>query len=77
MQKVDGAGGTSISQLIEYKVYNNRDERERKEKQNKIKLQASMLAAAINGNNVEGKGREKSKGRGGCSGIMQGRGLQN
>nr|XP_009676976.1 PREDICTED: uncharacterized protein LOC104146587 [Struthio camelus australis] len=47
LQKVDGAGGMSISQLIEiaYKVYNNRDEKERKEKQNRIKLQASLLAA--------------------------------
>lgn len=66
LQRANGAGGMSISQLIEiaYKVYNNREERERKErfreKQKGIKLQALLLAAAI----AEGPSGNRRRGRG-------------
>lgn len=49
LQKVDGAGGMSVSQLIEiaYKVHNNREVKKEKKGQQKKKLQGSLLAAAI------------------------------
>ena len=70
LQKVDGMSGMSISQLIEiaYKVYNNREEVERKEKQ-KEKLRgkrqnAAILAAAFAQAQTSSQGRGFLKGRG-------------
>ncbi|KAF1558932.1 hypothetical protein FQV10_0008220, partial [Eudyptes schlegeli] len=50
LQKVEGADGMMISQLmsIACKVYNNREEVEEKEKRNRARLQVS-LQAPING----------------------------
>jgi len=47
LQKVGGVDGMTISQLISiaYKIYNNREEVEEKEKQGRATLQASLLAA--------------------------------
>uniref|UniRef100_A0A8C0HLE4 CCHC-type domain-containing protein n=1 Tax=Buteo japonicus TaxID=224669 RepID=A0A8C0HLE4_9AVES len=61
LQKVDGAEGMSISRLneIAYKVYNNREEKKEKREQAKMKLQASLLAAAI----VDREEGERKKGR--------------
>ncbi|KAF1463584.1 hypothetical protein FQV08_0003564, partial [Pygoscelis antarcticus] len=55
LQKVEGADGMMISQLmsIACKVYSNREEVEKKEKRNQAKLQASLLAPA----NGLGRGR--------------------
>lgn len=64
LQKVDGLGDMTISQLIEiaYNVYNNCDEAEKreklKEKKNDRKLQATLVAA-IEENSMRGRGRNR------------------
>ncbi|KAK4810760.1 hypothetical protein QYF61_007734 [Mycteria americana] len=60
LQKVEGADGMTISQLlsIAYKVYNNQEEIEEKEKRGRAKLQASLLAALTEG---QEKGRENMR----------------
>ncbi|KAK4810775.1 hypothetical protein QYF61_008747 [Mycteria americana] len=60
LQKVKSADGMTISQLlsIAYKVYNNREEIEEKERRGRARLQAALLAALTEG---QEKGRVAKK----------------
>ena len=68
---------------IAYKVYNNRDEKEKrerlKERQRGVRLQASLLAAAITEgtNKNKGRGQNRGKGRGGWTRRGRGRGTSS
>lgn len=65
LQKVDGGGGMTIFQLIEiaFQVYNNHNEAEKREKLKEkwkyIKLEVTLLAAAIVKNSMKGRGRDR------------------
>lgn len=71
-----GIAWMSPSQLIDiaYEVYYDRAEREKRERQREIRLQASMLAEAMNRINIRGRGRGWGRGAGRGGAVARGRG---